>query len=354
MWLPEIEGVLSTQQAFQTAQKIAELQLENGMIPWFEDGHADPWNHIECAMALDLAGMEEEAQRAYEWLAHTQHPNGAWHQYYLKDGVEQDRLDANCAAYIATGVWHHYLCTQNQSFLESFWQPVQKAMDFVLGLQTQRGEIIWARHADGKPWSFALLTGSCSIYHSIKVAVQIAEYLDDPRPEWEMAGERLGKVIASQPEAFTPKKRWAMDWYYPVLSGVVTEQEAAAHLSAKEEIFIDWDMGVRCVSNRDWFTAAETAECTMAYLLAGDRQKAEQLFATTAQLRSGDGSYFTGIVHPELVNYPAEEKSSYTAAAVLLAADALTNTSPAQFFSNTLNEPVAEISLKSPDSRALR
>ena len=39
---------------------------------------------------------------------------------------------------------------------------VEKAIDFVLDLQTPRGEILWARHADGTPWSFALLTGSSS------------------------------------------------------------------------------------------------------------------------------------------------------------------------------------------------
>ena len=45
------------------------------------------------------------------------------------------------------------------------WPVVEKAIDFVLELQTPRGEIIWARHADGTPWSFALLTGSASMCH---------------------------------------------------------------------------------------------------------------------------------------------------------------------------------------------
>ena len=38
-----------------------------------------------------------------------QRPDGAWHQYYLADRVEQDKLDANVCAYVAAGVWHHCL-----------------------------------------------------------------------------------------------------------------------------------------------------------------------------------------------------------------------------------------------------
>ena len=35
-----------------------------GMIPWFDGGHCDPWNHVEAAMALTVAGLRDEALRA--------------------------------------------------------------------------------------------------------------------------------------------------------------------------------------------------------------------------------------------------------------------------------------------------
>ena len=39
-------------------------------------------------------------------------PTAAWHNYYRPDGtVEDAKLDTNVCAYIATGVWHHWLCT---------------------------------------------------------------------------------------------------------------------------------------------------------------------------------------------------------------------------------------------------
>jgi hypothetical protein len=54
----------------------------------------------------------------------------------------------------------------------------------------------------------------------------------------------------------------------------------------------------------------------------GDRERALALFADAQHLREDDGRYWTGLVFPEGVNWPAEH-STYTAAAVILAADAL-------------------------------
>jgi hypothetical protein len=328
--VPEREtGIVSAAELALTAGRIAEWQLPNGMIPWFPGGHADAWNHVEAAMALDLCGYRAEAERAYDWLIDRQRPDGSWHQYYLADRVEQDKLDANTCAYVATGVWHHYLLTRDRGFLESLWATVEPAIDFVLDLQTPRGEILWARHADGTPWSFALLTGSSSICHSLRCAIAIAEELGHERPDWELSAGRLAHVIAHEPDAFAPKHRWAMDWYYPVLAGVITGDEGRAHLDARRATFLFEDKGIRCVSDRPWVTAAETCECLIAYLSVGERAFAEELFVMAQSLRTDEGRYWTGIVYPEEVHFPGGEQSTYTAASVILAADALTQASPA-------------------------
>ncbi|MXW42091.1 MAG: prenyltransferase [Acidimicrobiia bacterium] len=330
-----VADVLSLPQLADTANNIAAQQLPNGMIPWLPDGHADPWNHVEAAMALSVMGHQTQAERAYQWLLNRQRPDGAWHQYYLADQVEQDKLDANCVAYIGTGVWHHYLCTRNRSFLESMWPAIQKAMGFVLDLQLPRGEIRWARHADGTPWSFALLTGSSSIYHSLRSAIAIAKELGHERPDWELSTARLANVIRTQPDAFAPKDRWAMDWYYPVLSGVITGQEGRARLASQFDQFVMDGLGVRCVSDRPWVTTAETCESVIAHLSVGQRDIAVEMFKWVQNLRANDGSYFTGMVYPEQVHFPANERTTYTAAAVILAADALLGISPAStLFSN--------------------
>ena len=94
-------------------------------------------------------------------------------------------------------------------------------------------------------------------------------------------------------------------------------------------------LGVRCVSDRPWVTAAETCECVIAHLGVGRRDIASEMFEWVQNLRTEDGSYFTGMVHPERAHFPADERTSYTAAAVILAADALARFSPASaLFSN--------------------
>src|ERR687897_633714 len=181
MTLVDVPGIVAANDLQQTVDAIAEWQLPSGMIPWFPGGHADPWNHVEAAMALTLGGRHAEAERAFQWLVDMQRHDGSWHQYYLADRVEQDKLDANVCAYVAAGVWHRWLCTEDRAFAEALWPVVEKAIDFVLELQTPRGEILWARHADGTPWSFALLTGSSSICHSLRCAIGIAELLGHER-----------------------------------------------------------------------------------------------------------------------------------------------------------------------------
>src|SRR3954447_3579248 len=330
MFLRDVPDVVSADELARTVDAIAEWQLPSGMIPWFRGGHADPWNHVEAAMALDLAGHRAKAERAYEWLARMQRPDGAWHQYYLADSVEQDKLDANVCAYVATGVWHHFLLTRDQGFVQRMWPVVERAIDFVLDLQRPRGEIIWARHADGTPWSFALLTGSSSICHSLRCAIALAEHLGHERPDWELSAGRLADVIRHEPEAFAPKHRWAMDWYYPVLTGVVVGEAGRARLADRFNTFVFADRGVRCVSDRPWVTVAETCECALAHMAVGDRATAEQLFSWAQQFRHDeDGRYWTGTVFPQESRFPAGERSTYTAASVVLAADALAGQSRA-------------------------
>ncbi len=61
----------------------------------------------------------------------------------------------------------------------------------------------------------------------------------------------------------------------------------------------------------------------MAVSQMGDEDRALQLFSWAQQYRTAGGRYWTGTVYPDEVHFPADEQSTYTAAAVVLAADAL-------------------------------
>ncbi len=120
-----------------------------------------------------------------------------------------------------------------------------------------------------------------------------------------------------------------MDWYYPVLSGALDKKDTLSHLEAQRKKFIIEDHGVRCVSDQDWVTAAETCECSMAYLVAGDRSSALDLFKGALEMRLDNGKCLTGLVHPGHISFPENECTTYTAAAIILAADAISGSSPA-------------------------
>ena len=311
-----------------TADAIEACQQPDGLILWFDGGHADPWNHVETAMALASAGRRRAAENAYEWLQANQHDTGSWHNYYTALGVKDFKVDTNCCAYIAVGVWHHWLATGDRGFVEAMWPTVARALDFVVSLRTASGHIPWAVHANGTPWPYALLTGSSSIVQSLRCGLALAELTGHERPAWARTLARTEHQIRHRPDGFEPKDRWAMDWYYPVLCGALTGAQARSHLAVGAPKFV-LPQGVRCVADQAWVTAAETCECAIAYLRTGDSATARRLVEATRALRADDGSYYTGWVVPQAKTFPGGERSSYTAAAVLLAADALDQRSAA-------------------------
>jgi hypothetical protein len=321
--------VLSRHEVIASAEHIASLQTASGMIPWWPGGHCDPWNHVETAMALDVAGLHREAEHAYEWLADIQRPDGSWHNYYLPDegrdvAVDEDKIDTNVVAYIATGVWHHWRCTADRSFVDNLWPTVERALDFVLSLRRADGLVLWAVEADGtRPWDYALLTGSSSIQHALRCGAAVGLATGSPRPDWVEAADVMCSSITYDPLAFQPKTRWAMDWYYPVLTGALEGEWAKIRLADGWPTFSMENLGVRCVMDEPWVTASETAEASLAYAAIGDFATATDLLRWTRSHRCPDGSYVTGLVHPERVVFPADETSAYTAAAVILAADAI-------------------------------
>jgi len=325
--VPEVAGILTADQVLTTGRSIAADQQPSGAIGW-PDGHVDAWNHVECAMALTTCGLHDAARRAYAWLADSQRPDGAW-PVFAADGTDAEHTtEANHAAYAAVGVWHELLVTGDEDFAAQMWPVVRAAVEFALGLQTTRGEIIWRRLADGSPDSYALLTGNASMYQSLGCAIALADRVAEPQPDWELAAAQLGHMVACHSEVFADKSRFSMDWYYPVLGGPV--RGAAAHRLLRRgwDTYVVPDVGVRCVNDEPWVTGAETCELAIALEAIGERERAVEMFQQIQFLRDPVGAYWTGWQFVNNKHYP-HEKSAYTAAAVVLAADALSGTTGA-------------------------
>ena len=316
-----------------TVDFLLRAQQADGSIPWFDGGHADPWDHVESAMGLSIGGEFRAAERAYYWLRDIQLPDGSWWAAYRNGDVDNcERRETNFVAYIATGVWHHYLISKNCQFLRAMWPCVQSAMEFVLAQQSSHGEINWAVNADGEPLCDALVTGCSSIYKSLECAWNISVSLDDPRPKWRSAREALGQALRNKPERFDrtweSKARYSMDWFYPVLTGALPRAQASAHLQLRWNEFVEEGMGCRCVADQPWVTVAESCELTMALLAAGDHARAVVVYSWLHQWRESNGEYWTGYQFAEDLLWP-NERPTWTAAAILLAADALTEHSAA-------------------------
>jgi len=311
------------------ADFIASLQKANGEIPWSEGGKTDPWDHVESAMGLCVAGRHREAEKAYEWLAATQLPDGSWWSATRDGKIEDGTRDSNVASYVAVGMYHNFLITRDSGLLKCFWPTLEGGVDYAVGLQADSGAIHWARNRAGAVDHMALLTGSSSVYMSLKCAIAIAFILQKRRTDWEAALKKLGGAIRFRPNLFNMmKSRYSMDWYYPVLCGAVTGEDARTRIDRSWEKFVVPDWGVRCVSDQPWVTTAEAAELVLALTASGERERAAIVFNWICDKKYEDGSYWMGVTFPDGVIWP-EERTSWTAAAVLLAHDALHDLTPA-------------------------
>ncbi len=321
MWLRDLPGVLSAADLKKTVDSIAAVQHPSGALPW-PDGHTDAWDHVECAMALTLGGRLDDARRGYEWLVRTQAADGSWVTKWDGEDVLDPDVDTNQCAYVAVGVWQWWQVTGDRTLVERMWPVVRRALDYIQSMQLPGGEIAWMKRADGRVEREALVTGSASMYQSLRCGLALAELMDEPQPDWELSAGQLQHAVAEHPEVFLDKTRFSMDWYYPVLAGPVRGQAAADRLAERwDEFYVD-GLGIRCVSDRPWVTGAETAELSLALVSIGERDRAYRMLAEVQHLRETDGSYWTGLVYDENVRWPGE-RSSWTSAAMVLAADAL-------------------------------
>ena len=316
-----------------TADYILRLQLPSGALPWFAGGITDPWDHVEAVMGLTVAGHHQAALKGFDWLANNQREDGAWFAAYQNNAVADDtRAETNFVAYVATGLWHYHLATGDTAALDRFWPMLRKAITFVLGQQAPSGEIYWAVDSRTGTSKDALVTGCSAIYKSLACACHVADALGEDCTRWRSARHRLGHALRNKPERFDrtweSKARYSMDWFYPVLTGVLRGEAAKKRINEKWETFVEPGLGCRCVEEQPWVTVAETCELIMACVVVGESQRAATLYQNIQRFQLDDGGWWTGYVFPDDAYWP-DEKPTWTAGAVLLAADTLFDLTPA-------------------------
>ena len=104
-----------------TIEFLLREQLPSGAIPWFKDGYADPWDHVEAAMALSIGGELAAAERAYHWLRDIQLEDGSWWAAYRNGEIDnKERRET------IFGVEHTLQCAGKQRSIHEV--PHQKTM----------------------------------------------------------------------------------------------------------------------------------------------------------------------------------------------------------------------------------
>jgi hypothetical protein len=321
VWLRDLPGVLSVEQLAADRRLGRAAQHDSGALPW-PDGHTDPVGPRRVRDGAVLGGRLDEARAPTPGCRRTQEADGAWRMKYEGESVSDASVDTNQVAYVAVGVWQWWTVTGDRSLVDVMWPHVRRALDFVLDHQAPGGQLYWSRGPGGRVDRDALLTGSSSAYQALRCGIALAELVGEPQPEWELGAGLLQHAVAQHPEVFLDKTRFSMDWYYPVLGGAVRGEAARSRLEERWDEFVVAGVGCRCVADRPWVTGAETAELVLTLAALGEGERGAQLLTEVQHLRELDGSYWTGLVFDEDVRWPVE-RSSWTAAAVVLAADAL-------------------------------
>jgi hypothetical protein len=113
-----------------------------------------------------------------------------------------------------------------------------------------------------------------------------------------------------------------------VLGGALRGASAIERFKKGWDRYVVPGLGLRCVDDEPWVTGAESAECVMALDTVDMTDEALQLYADIQHMRDADGAFWTGWQFEAKVFWPAE-KSTWTAAAVVLAADVLSRSTPA-------------------------
>ena len=304
---------------------IKSIQYKSGAIPSNEDGTHDPWDHIESIMGLNIYKDIEASKSAFNWLTHHQNSDGSWYaKYYKTDAIEKNK-PTHFSPYIAVAALHFFRIFKDINFLQSIWSSIELAVNFSVELQQDNGTIPWSINNNSQIENDYLLTGCSSILKSIECGIALSKILNKTEniEKWKKAHLLLSNAIQDPNGKFDlikDRKRFSMDWYYPILSGCLKQDEKSHYINKIFKDFYLDGIGIKCVIEEPWVTVAETSEFILALMCAGYDDEAKRLLFDVLNISDEEGIPFMGWQYEQNIFWP-KEKPSWTAAALMLSAD---------------------------------
>ena len=304
---------------------IKSIQYKSGAIPSNEDGTHDPWDHIESIMGLNIYKDIEASKSAFNWLTHHQNSDGSWYaKYYKTDAIEKNK-PTHFSPYIAVAALHFFRIFNDINFLQSIWSSIKLAVNFSVEFQQENGTIPWSINNNNQIENDYLLTGCSSILKSIECGIALSKILNETEniEKWKKAHLLLSNAIQDPDGKFDlikDRKRFSMDWYYPILSGCLKQDEKSYYINKIFKDFYLDGIGIKCVIEEPWVTVAETSEFILALMCAGYDDEAKRLLFDVLNISDEEGIPFMGWQYEQNIFWP-EEKPSWTAAALMLSAD---------------------------------
>lgn len=178
-------------------------QAQNGAVPYTGCGDYDgmTWvrDNVWYAMGMDYAGHFEEAQKALDWcLSLERRENGSFYTNYLVDPhtPKWTQIEHDFMGEILTGIWVHYLFTQDKSFLSERWEAIREYAGIILQNISGNGLIdddfsIW----EDNPSQNTFTSGVCAF--GLWCASQMAKVLGEPylSQQWEHSSKTVVEAL---------------------------------------------------------------------------------------------------------------------------------------------------------------
>lgn len=293
-------------------------QNTEGAILWDQKGKWDNWDHCECLIALAIYEEWEAFNKGINFSLKKLDEKGLVRSEYINGLVSKDFSEAHHASYIFLPLLQKYLIDNDVDYLKKFRTEIHKIYGALKNFKNGDGFYYWAFDDNGYSDN-SLITATCSIELSRRAYNKICEIIGDTSYADSSAAITQDMLKSKRfNRDGIDRSRFSMDAYYPLLCNCGDKKEATKVL---QKFYVE-GRGVKCVVEEPWVTMAESSECVIALYKIGMRAEAEKIFKEILQYKNTAGYFPTGYQYDLDVFWP-EENSTWTNAAIIMAADCL-------------------------------